>query len=256
MLTKEAKNLIGDYISLPFKHIEGVRCPYINNARLKQRGQLRALIGKGTPDEIVEEAEIAAKQYGIELEKLNSKETREFLIEKNIGIECSGFVIHILREQYLKIRNTDILKEIKIPAKNFFRKIINKLRPAENINVKVLSNDENSEKIDDWKNIQAGDMIILLDTKLSRDHIILITDFTGDIIKYVHARAWSSEGKYGHGVNTGEIKITHPQENLLKQEWIEKSFAQKDDLFHQEIQNETFAEAKNAKILEIRRLKI
>jgi len=256
MLSKNAQNLINDYISLPFKHAKGVRCPYINNARLKKRGQLRALIGKGTPEEIVEEVEIAAKQYGIELDKLDTKETKEFLIEKNIGIECSGFVIHILREQYLQIRNTDILKEIKIPAKNFFRKIINKLRPAENINVKVLGSDENSEKINDWKNIEPGDMMIMLDTKLGRDHIILITDFKDNTIKYAHARAWSSEGKYGHGVNTGEIKITHPQEGLLKQVWIEKSLAQKDDLFHLEIQNETFAEANNAKTLEIRRLKI
>jgi len=256
MLSKNAENLINDYISLPFKHTKGVRCPYINNARLKKRGQLRALIGKGTPEEIVEEVEIAAKQYGIELDKLDAKETKEFLIEKNIGIECSGFVIHILREQYLQIRNTDILKEIKIPAKNFFRKIINKLRPAENINVRVLDSDENSEKINDWKNIEPGDMIIMIDTKLGRDHIILITDFKDNTIKYAHARAWSSEGKYGHGVNTGEIKITHPKEDLLNQEWIEKSLTQKGDLSDREVQNETFTEAKNAKTLEIRRLKI
>jgi len=256
MLSKQGQKLIRNYLSLPFPGISDVRCPYFNNARLKQRGQLRALIGKGTPQEIVEETEIYAKQYGINLKELTTEEIKRFLVEKNLGIECSGFVVHVLRAHFLETKKIDITKKMFIPANGLFRKLVIKIRKVENANVKILANDANSEIVPSWKNTQAGDMIILKDTDKHRDHIILITDFANGIIKYAHARAWSQEGKYGHGVNTGEIVITKPEdENILNQKWKESPLVKKDDLFHQEIPNETFLEAKQAKTLEIRRIK-
>ena len=62
MLSPKAQQLIHNYLNLPFKGVNGVRCPYFNNARLKQRGQLRVLVGKGTPGEIAEEAYIISVQ--------------------------------------------------------------------------------------------------------------------------------------------------------------------------------------------------
>ena len=63
MLSLKAQKLIDNYLSLPFPGVEGARCPYFNNAKLHARGQLRVLIGKGTPQEIVEEAKIISIQY-------------------------------------------------------------------------------------------------------------------------------------------------------------------------------------------------
>jgi len=250
MLSKNAKKIINNYLSLPFKNKGGVQCPYFNNARSKQRGQLRSLVGKGTPKEIIEEVEILTKQYGINLENLNTEEIKKFLVEHNLGIECSGFITNVLQQHYLEKDKINLIKKIFIPTKNFFRKIIVSFRKIENINVKALANPKNSILVKDWKKVQAGDLIIMLQTgpNNTRDHIILITGNELSIIKYVHARQWSSEGKYHHGVQTGEIKVTNPQKNLLNQTWTEKE--------KQGENNETFMEAKNAKILEIRRIKI
>jgi hypothetical protein len=63
MLSPGAQQLIHDYLNLPCGTMKGIRCPYINNARLRQRGQLRVLVGKGTPREIIEEANIISTQY-------------------------------------------------------------------------------------------------------------------------------------------------------------------------------------------------
>ena len=56
MLSPKAGQIIDKYFNLPFAGVLGVRCPYFNNARRNLRGQLRGLVGKGTPEEIVEEA--------------------------------------------------------------------------------------------------------------------------------------------------------------------------------------------------------
>lgn len=289
MLSVNAQKIINSYFNLPFAGLSGVRCPYFNNAKARQRGQLKALIGKGTPKEIVEETQIISTQYHAKLfspdgqcclpdgrdEKMGEGELRRFLIDHNLGIDCSGFITHVLRAHFLDTAGADIAKKfVKNISAPWWRKIIMRLRPVESIGVKSgYANDKNTKKIGDEKTgydyskLQAGDVIVMLETGPAfalrasagnahkRNHIILITDCDGQKIKYVHARAWSAEGQYGHGVNSGEIKIINPGQGLLAQEWLEKSPAQ-DDLFHQTQPNETYLEAKQAKILEIRRVKI
>ena len=283
MLSPKAQKLIENYLSLPFPEIKGVRCPYFINSKTQKRGQLRSLIGKGTPEEIVEEAKIISIQYHhgifdhegnccfyhqneeIDLET-KQKLISKFLIDNNLGIDCSGLAIHVLRAHFLEKNNIDIARKFvkNIPA-GFLRKVIMKFRPVESIGVKSgFCNDKNTEALGsetagyDFKNIQAGDVITMLETgpNKKRNHILIITDCDGQTIKYLHSRAWSLEGKYGHGVNTGEIKITNPNKGLLSQTWIEKSPALSPDLFHQADTNETFLETKNASMLEIRRIKI
>jgi len=362
MLSPRAQKIMQEYLALPFIGVDGVRCPYFVNTRAERRGQIRALVGKGTPVEIVEEAKIISIQYhhGIfdhdgrccvydnchsRPLRLASSETsesgnpvpvipttqeespkvyqrngdpssvraslgmtnqadcvRKFLIDNNLGVDCSGFVTHVLRAHFLETQNIDIDKKLakNIPAK-FLRKMIMRLRPVESIGVKSgYGNNANTQKLGDeitgydYAKITAGDVVTMLeigrpvipteskgrveeslspqslrdssatplrgsaqnDNRKTRNHILLITECDGKIIKYMHARAWSSEGQYGHGVNTGEIKITAPDKGLLAQEWIEKSPALSADLFHQSNTNETYLEAKNARTLEIRRIKI
>lgn len=105
MLSTNAQKVLNDYFNLPFEGLSGVRCPYFNNARLKQRAQLRVLVGKGSPTEIVE-AKIVSVQYHAGLfdksghcclhnehtrEEVTSDQLRKFLVDNNIGIECSQF---------------------------------------------------------------------------------------------------------------------------------------------------------------------
>ena len=283
MLSPKAQKIIQDYLSLPFPEVLGVRCPYFINAKKNKRGQLRSLIGKGTPEEIIEEAKIISIQYhhGIfdhngnccfyhQNEEINIVEKQKlitrFLVDNNLGIDCSGFAIHILRAHFLETAKIDITKKfIKNIPSGFLRKLIMQLRPVESIGVKTgFCNDKNTKNLGsettgyDYSKIQSGDVITMLETGVNkkRNHILVITNCDGKTISYIHSRAWSSEGKYGHGVNNGEIKIVKPEKGLLEQEWHETSPALSPDLFNQANTNETFLEAKDASILEIRRIKI
>jgi len=271
MLSAKAQQTIQNYLSLPFPGLANVRCPYFNNAKLQQRGQLRVLIGKGTPQEIVEEAQIVSIQYRAGLfdktgscclhnehtgEPVTAEDVRRFLVDHNIGIECSGFVTQVLRQEYLATKGFDFTRKIysASPAK-IFRWLTTKLRPIENISVKTYADNKNTTKIFDsakhnYNDIKPGDLIVMLETgpNNKRNHIILITDKNNQTINYVHARAWGSEGKYGHGVTAGKIIITAPEKNLLEQEWTEKNYTGET--------NETYLEAKQARVLEIRRVKI
>lgn len=264
MLSTNAQKVLNDYFNLPFDGLTGVRCPYFNNARLKQRAQLRVLIGKGAPTEIVEEAKIISVQYHAGLfdksghcclhnehtgEEVTPDQLRKFLIDNNIGIECSGFVTQVLRAHFLENQNIDIARNFfKVSMRHIVRYIISLLRPVENIGVKHYADDRNTQKIS-WDQAQSGDVVVMLEvgTKNNFNHILLITEKTGNIIKYAHARAWDSEGKYGHGVSVGEVYISNPGGSLLDQRWVEQGFEGE--------KNETFVEAKEAKILEVRRIK-
>lgn len=263
MLSPKSQKILDEYFNLPFDGIIGVRCPYFNNARLKQRAQLRVLVGKGTPKEIIEEAKIISIQYHAGLfdkaghcclhnehtgKEVNSEEIRKFLIDHNLGVECSGFVTQILRAHFQEINKFDIARKFFIVSPRYLlRWAISKLRPIENISVRRYADDRNTQKID-WSKAQTGDVVVMLETgpNNKRNHILLITSMTSDTIQYAHARAWSSEGKYGHGVSKGEIKIVDIKAPLLNQVWEELSFLND--------KNETWQEAKNAKVLEIRRI--
>lgn len=264
MLSSNAEKILNEYFNLPFTGVDNVRCPYFNNARLRQRAQLRALIGKGTPREIVEEAQVISLQYHIGLfdksgncclhgdgheHKIVPEEIRKFLIDHNLGVECSGFVTQILRAHFKENNNIDIAQKFyKVGVKDVFRFFISKLRPVENISVKTYVDDRNTKAIASLQDVVSGDVIILLGIKIdnSRNHILLITDVDDKKISYVHARAWSSEGKYGHGVARGIINISDRNKGLLDQEWIEIGKSGQD--------NETWREALSAETVEIRRV--
>lgn len=284
MLSPAAEQLINDYLDLPFKDVRGVRCPYFNNARLRQRGQLRALVGKGSPKEIVEEAEIIALQRHAGLfyndgrfrpDRLPNVKPADligkFLVDQNLGVDCSGFVTRVLRAHLRETRQIDLLKKLVITrSKNPLRRLIVRLRPIENIGVRCYADPANSNLVMNdaaprWQEIKPGDFIIMLDTgpNHNRDHIVIITENrfvenaanenpadknSGRTIRYVAARSWENGNKYDQGVYEGIIMITDPAAGLLAQTWTEKNLSGE--------RNGTFVEARQAKQLEIRRLKL
>jgi len=247
------KNLINDYFNLPFG-ISGIRCPYFNNARSKKRAELKALIGKGTPSEIVAEAKIISHQYYndlLEKPNLDAQAIQNFLIENNLGVDCSGLV-----SQILNAAHPGFYKKIKFNSHGPWRKIITGLRPMENLSVKVYADDKNSHLITDgaslydWSELRPLDMIIMLNIPKfhNRDHILLVTEVADEYIKYIHSREWLNESGYEGGVTEGLIKITEPGKCILDQTWVEKGLSGKE--------NQTWAlKAKEAEVFEIRRLK-
>lgn len=231
-----------------------VQCPYFNNRRSAMRGGLRVAIGKGTPKEIEEEAVVAALKSKINLDSLTPEEAKKLLVEKKLGVDCSGFAYHLLDALVRAEKNKKLREVLILPkSKNPLRNLIKKIRTIENTSVKVLADEKNSKTIS-LSEVQPGDMITMIGTGYTGiiDHILVITDIQKDadqnpILTYTHSLQWSSDGRFDHGVRTGTIKIINVQQPLIHQEWTEKGITNTE-------KNGTFRRAKDAKELTIKRL--
>lgn len=237
-LPKPAQDVIERYLKLPIG--QGIAAPYFNNRRSSVRAGLRATIGKGSPSEIVEEAEILAKREHVELSSLDQKTLTRFLVDHNLGIDCSGFAYHVLKPLFFRLpEHTFFLKYNGSPL----RKLIAFIRPAENASVRTFADKKNSKRVT-MAEVRAGDIIVRLAKKDDRkrtDHILIVESVDRDdialplAINYVHSIAWSADGMYNHGVRRGSIKIKDLYGTLTEQEWTEQGKTGE--------QNETFIDA-------------
>ena len=105
--------------------------------------------------------------------------------------------------------------------KNPFRHLISLIRPIENISVKVLADNKNSQEIKELKQILPGDMIIRHNLK----HVLLVkeTEIKNNIIQkitLVHAPRPVRKEYYGPGVQ--EIKASFADLSQLNIENLQK----------------------------------
>lgn len=219
-MKEKTNKLINSFLNLDFENKQ-IPCPYFNNKKIGSKAALRVLIGKGTPQEIIDETKIFALKQKINLVELDTLTLKKFLIENNLGIDCSGFVYHLLTTEYGKINF------FYPQAKNFFRKLLIKLRPAENTDVSVFNHPKNSKEIL-LKNLEATNFIVSLEggTNHNHNHIIFIESIEKDknipkTINYIHSFRWPSDGQYNHGVRRGKIEIIDENKGILEQKWIE-----------------------------------
>jgi hypothetical protein len=212
---------IDEYKNLHFdKNL--VCTPYYINAT--KHKDLRVMVGKGTPEEIIMEAKIWAKIKGFNLETSSPAEIKKFLEEKGIGIDCSGFIIHVMNELVKVQRPSPIWNFIKVKNKGFLGGLKFKLRPVENIGAETITNEINADKIE-IKDVLPGDLIRSKAKKNNGHHIMLVTEVEYDHnhlptkITYTHSSPYYGEL---NGIKTGEIKITDISKPLQDQEWFEK----------------------------------
>ncbi|MEK7644332.1 MAG: hypothetical protein AAB390_03465 [Patescibacteria group bacterium] len=252
-LSPQALGVINDYAHLPFAGRD-ISVPYFNNQRVGVRVGLRALIGKGSAEDIVEEAKIISLRDKINLDRLTGEQLKKFLVDNNLGLDCSALAYYVLNAELLSQNKKPLKNLIKFPyAKNPIRKLLMKLRPVENVAVNTLAHENNSRVIE-LKDIRPGDMIVMLGAGLQHhlNHILLIhrIDYNEQNeptkIYYTHSFKWPSDGKYGTGIKQGTIEITAVGMNLSEQEWKESGRTGND--------NETFRHAKLSNTLCIRRL--
>lgn len=243
--------LISSYKHIPVGDLR-IQCPYFNNKRAKLRAGLRVSIGKGSAEEIAEEAQILALKKKIDLSSLNSKQAKEFLVDNNLGIDCSGLVYYLL-ESELQTNGGSLKGHLHFPKASLIRNIIRKFRTIENVNVPVFVDERNTVKVE-LSDIKPGDIITMLKSGQGndRDHVLYVhqVDYRGtepQTIHYTHTLQWSTDGQYNHGVREGIIEITDPSVSLTIQTWAEQNVTGE--------ANETYAKAKKAQSLEIRRLK-
>lgn len=216
LLSEEALFVINKYLHF---NIGSATCaiPYFNNRHQKARAKLRAQIGKGSPKDIFDEVENLALAEKINMSNIDSVTLKKFLVDRNIGIDCSGLVYQILRP-----------KHFVFPfSTGFLGRLRAKFRPAENAGVTTFAHDANSHVVT-TKSAEPGDFITIVGgpDNGERDHILLVhqVDFdytTPTKIHYTHAVAWPSDGEYGHGVRQGTIEILDPEKPVTEQRWIE-----------------------------------
>jgi hypothetical protein len=243
----KARETIDLYLALPI----GTKpsCPYFNNRRRKSRGGLRVLKGKGSPAEIVEETEICAKLRRIKIAELSTDKLKEFLVAEDLGIDCSGFVYHVLNSYCQEKKERSIQSYVKSIRTGFIGKFLARLRPAENLGVSSFRNDKNSFEIKPSQ-AEPGDFITFMGTGKDRtyNHIVVITGIekanNDTRISYAHSYSWPSDGVYQHGVREGDI-LVHG-DNLLGGTWKEQGVTGAD--------NYTYESARNAKEVSVRRL--
>ncbi len=216
---EEVQKIVNNYINL---RINGktVQTPYYRNIK-RIRAGLRVLVGKGSPEEIQEEALIYAKLKKVNLNNLTNKEIRTFLLNYGLGIDCSGFVAHLIHT-WLKSKNQGGLgKNINYPSKSLYRKILTLLRAIESTGADVLTNKENTKEIS-VKEVLPGDLL-RLKALTKGDHVALIYSvyYQNNLpvkIKYVHSSEHFFENS---GVKFGKINILDPYSELKNQQWLE-----------------------------------
>jgi hypothetical protein len=212
-LSQPARGMIAHYESLRFGSVH-VSVPYFNNKRQQVRGALRVLVGKGAPAEIEEEAQLIALRCHTDLATLSAENLKKFLVDNNLGIDCSGFVYHVLNAE------APLAPRLTFPNVSLLRKLLTKLRPIENTNVKVFAHKKNSTTVP-LSDVQAGDIITMVGSKKvgNPDHILLVEEVNRNAISYVHAYKFASDGTYNHGIKHGTIEMTDSSKPITEQVW-------------------------------------
>ncbi len=216
----KAQEAIHRYFNLPFGR-KRVKCPYYMNIK-KERAGLRVMVGKGSVAEIVHETKVWAQLKGFNLSRKSEEEIREFMIKKGIGIDCSGFIAHILDHWFKSENRGRVWNNLKFQDNSIYARFRRFLRPIENIGANLLTSDLNCIHIDNFDDIGPGDLIRAKGKQKNAHHVAIITDThkseSGKLKKfdYVHAHRFYEEE---NGVRKGTVIISKPEGSLKDQEW-------------------------------------
>ena len=206
-----------------------VPCPYFINSD-DEKGGLRVLVGKGSPEEIEHEVKVWSQLKGFNLRKASIEEIREFMIQHKIGIDCSGYLVHVINRWMKQNMGKRLVEELKFKDNSPITWVKRRLRSAENIGANTLTNEDNTTKIE-INDVKPGDLIRLKGLRKNAHHIAMVSEVDGDFFgegetkkffvksfRYIHSHR-NYDDK--HGVRSGEVKITHPGGELKDQDWTE-----------------------------------
>lgn len=220
-LPLSALQVITEYQHLPLGS-KYVKCPYHINIR-KERVGLRVLVGKGDPGEIVKEVKVWAKLKDFDLFKAQEDQISKFMIERSIGIDCSGFVVHVLGYWMKSEHKKRLWRSVKYPNNDILSRIRRMLRPIENLGANTLTSILNCDPVNDLNDVRPGDLLRSKGRVKNSHHISLISkvvkvDGLVKEIEYVHSQRYYDED---NGVRFGSIEIIDPHLPLEKQKWLE-----------------------------------
>ena len=214
------KQKIDEYSKLKLGTCEVVTPYFIND---KRRKDLRAMVGKGTPEEIIMEARIWEKLKGTHFEQMDAETIKEFLTGRGLGVDCSGFIVHILDAYTTNKLHKHIWQLIKIPSSSFSARLRYMLRPVEQLGASIITNADNCFEVD-LNDVKVMDLIRSKSIKLNGDHIMIvskvITDQDNNVAEIEYTHSTPHYGKL-NGVKTGVIRIKDLNKPLEDQEWLE-----------------------------------
>ena len=252
LISQGALDIIDQYKNF---RIENAICsvPYFNNRHSANRATFRVEAGKGSPKDIYEDIVDKAFKDKIDLKTFDSNLLKKYLVDNDIGIDCSGYAYYILNEESKSLGRGSIDLHLSFPyCDGILKRIKCKLRPVENAGVQTFSHSENSEIVL-LKDIKVGDIITMMGNteNNNKDHILVVyqieyQNFLPTVIHYTHAISWPTDGEYGHGIHDGVIEVLNLSKDILEQNWVENEKKLED--------NYTFTGAKKS-TTELRRLR-
>lgn len=219
-IPESVEKLKNEYANLTLGN-KRVTAPYYIND--KRRKDLRAMVGKGTPEEIIVEARIWEKLKGVDFNSMSEDQIKEFLMSKGIGIDCSGFVIHLMNTWFKEKTGKSIWGKLTPLKQSPIWRLRYNLRPAENMGADIMTDDDNSVPVD-LNDLRPGDLIRSKAKKNNGHHVMLVSetnrDDSGNLLsfKYIHSSPYFGKE---NGIREGEIKITDINKPLQDQEWLE-----------------------------------
>lgn len=175
--------------------------------------------GKGTPEQIRAETVRAAKNKGVDLSSYKPSEIRKFMRQTGIGVECSGFVYHLLKE-FVKEKKGKNLDWCLLRYKGFVGKverILLSFKRVRRLNAEVLTNSLNTVKVERVSQIKPGDLLRLTPLNWPGKHVTIVVGVTPNKIIYAH----SSRDTKSLGPHFGEIEILNRKLGLESQRWLE-----------------------------------
>lgn len=216
-------NYLQAYFELRFYN-KRVAAPYFINT--KRRKDLRALVGKGTPTEIIIETKVWAQVKGLNLRHAKPEEIRDLMLKVGIGIDCSGLIVHTLNHYYQAIGARSLYKRVKYEKNGLRAKLARAFRPAENLSANTLTSELNCVKLD-LHAVRPGDFIRGIGKQRNAYHIALVTKVNTELkagqefvkqIEYVHSHRGYGEA---NGMRRGVVKISKQQAGILEQTWLD-----------------------------------
>lgn len=221
-LSSEARAVIKSYLSLPNL---GVVCPYYNNSRSGMRLGMRALTGKGTAQEIVDEATLYSLREKVDLKNLADKDKSRFLVDHRLGVDCSAMAYYILDAESQSRGKGAISSHMFFPLANSALSRLRRFianRYVENAGTRTFAHEHNSHEVKP-RDVAPGDFFVRINPT-GRNHIMIVTTVNDSVISIAQSEARDEEGRYDHGVRVETVTRDHlPDLPLRRLNWLAPS---------------------------------
>jgi hypothetical protein len=177
--------------------------------------------GKGSPEQIRKALIKTAQKHNLNLTEASTEEIKKLMVQHGIGIDCSGFVYHVL-DRYLRERyHTSLARHIlRYPgAIGVLERIVLRPQRVRRCSAATLTSKLNTIEIELVKDMQPGDMIRLTHADWKGKHIAIIVDVDAHYITYAAASEYTKDPD----CHLAKIEIIDSTKGLEAQNWLEQT---------------------------------